>query len=198
MKNKSSNKFLLTLITAVVLLGTLAMTLQASKRNVNPKISANSPDLLATACSAIPAGTYAVTVKTFSGVPWSVSCSGKNGKWSGTVPAGEFPAGQQKIPRISSGNSYSFNTTLMKVCDSGLSASSWKQICQTCKYIDCAKVKIAGSGTASQIQCSPKTGGYTATGVGKLTVSYNGEDLGSCSTKASYNGKITGSFTKVK
>ena len=174
------------------------MTLQASKRNVNPKISANSPDLLATACSAIPAGTYAVTVKTFSGVPWSVSCSGKNGKWSGTVPAGEFPAGQQKIPRISSGNSYSFNTTLMKVCDSGLSASSWKQICQTCKYIDCAKVKIAGSGTASQIQCSPKMAGYTATGVGKLAVSYNSGDLGSCSAKASYNGKITGSFTTTK
>lgn len=193
MKNRSSNKFLLTLITTIFLLGTLAITLQASKKNVNPQVRANPESA---SCSAVPAGTYNIRVKTYLGIPWNILCPWKNGNWSGTIPAGEIMIGRQSVPRINSGASYSFSTTLRKICDSGLSASNWKQICLTCKYIDCSKVKVTGSGMASQIQCS--LGAYTASGNGKLNVSYNGGLLGSCSAKASYNGKIMGSFMVTK
>lgn len=203
MKNKiskkTSNKFLLTLSAAVILSLFLGTALQASRNNVNLQTRGASKAVIPS-CPAVPKGTYTTKVKTYAGIPWSVSCPTKKGNFSGTIPAGEITIGSQSVPKITSGASYSFSTTLKKICDSSSSSptvlSNWKQICLTCKYIDCSKVNLTGSGTASQIQCL--LGGYTATGNGKISVSYSIGSLGSCSAKASYSGKVTGSFTPTK
>lgn len=195
----ASNKFLLTLSAAIILTIFLGTTLQASKNNLNPQTRAANPVL--PNCPSVPKGTYGIKIKTYAEIPWSISCPKKgapnNGYYSGTVPAGEFAIDNQTLPKLTPRAKFSFSTTLKKICDSstfnGIILPNWKQICLVCKYTDCSKVILSGSGTASQIQCS--LGSYTATGNGMINVSYSSESLGSCSAKASYSGKVTGSFT---
>jgi len=185
----SSKWFLASLCGVGILLATLIVSVSASQQKQN-LFSWGKEEW---ACRRIPAGTYSVTLKTASEIPWDVSCPWKNGHWSGKIPAGEFPIGSQYTPQVYSGSEYSGNTTLEKICNNSIYASgSWREICKVCKYIKCSKTKISGWLKVGQIQCS--LGGYKASGAGKIEMNYQDTLLGSCKAKATYDGKMTVSF----
>lgn len=188
--SKTNSKwFLASLCGLVILLATLVVSVSASQQTQNI-FSWGKEDWV---CRRIPAGTYNVKIKTYSEIPWEVTCPWKNGHWSGKIPAGEFPVGSQYTPQIYSGSEYSANTTLEKICNNSIYASGdWREICRVCKYIKCSKAKISGWLKVGQIQCS--LGAYKASGAGKVELKYQDNLLGACSAKATYNGKVTGTF----
>ncbi|MDP3093892.1 MAG: hypothetical protein Q8N16_03970 [bacterium] len=155
-------------------------------------------------CQNIPAGNYDTKVKTHAPTFWEITCPWPEGKWSGKIAATTIPFGYLQIPTIRKGDEYSVETTLQKICATPvILRAGWSDICRVCRHtqyidIDCSKVKIIGKARVEKITCP--SGAYQADGKGNadisyqenMGISYQGGGLGSCSAKATYEGKLTG------
>lgn len=143
-------------------------------------------------CQKVPARNYNVKVETYAPTKWEVFCPIRNGRWSGEIPATTIPFGYHWVPTIRKGDTYTIETTLKNICTSPRVEASWNNVCQVCKYIDCSKIKISGKWVVRRIDCL--LGAYRAEGQGNVNVTYQGSGLGSCTAKATYSGKLTGTF----